>query len=208
MKEKIQQKAITLFSDKGFSAVTMRQIAEALDISPGNLTYHYKSKNELIQVIYQRMHEEAKDYIISEGYITLHHFEQMMEKYYRLTQRYKFFFNDVVHITRQYPEVGKMYEESNLLRFEQGKKLLEYYVASGRMKPASSLIDYNKLVHNIWMVSAFWSSQEQVIATATYSVNKTTPVDMAMQLLIPHLTEKGLEEYQQIKKFTHTSNKL
>jgi len=208
IKEKIQQQAIALFSDKGFSAVTMRQIADALGISPGNLTYHYKSKSDLIAVIYQQMHEEAKDYIITEGYITLHHFEQMMEKYYKLTQRYKFFFNDVVHITRQYSEVGKMYEESNLLRFEQGKKLLDYYVASGRMKPASALIDYDKLVHNIWMVSAFWSSQEQVIPSPDYPTNKTTPVDMAMQLLIPHLTEKGMEEYQQIKKFTQTSQNI
>ncbi len=206
IKEKIQQQAIALFSDRGFSTVTMRQIAEALNISPGNLTYHYKSKSDLIAVIYQRMHEEAKDYIVTEGYITLYHFEQMMEKYYQLTQRYKFFFNDVVHITRQFPKVGKMYEESNLLRFEQGKKLIDYYVASGRMKPASALIDYDKLVHNIWMISAFWSSQEQVIPSSNYSTNKTTPVNMVMQLLIPHLTEKGLEEYQQIKQFTQNTN--
>ncbi|WP_271784241.1 TetR/AcrR family transcriptional regulator [Aquimarina algiphila] len=204
IKDKIYNKALTLFNAKGFSSVTMRQVAESLGISPGNLAYHYKTKADLIQVIYKNMHTEASDYITTEGYITLHDFELMMKKFYQLMKRYHFFFNDVVHITRQYPEVAKMYEESNLIRFKQGKKLVDYYVESGRMKPESEFIDYDKLVYNIWMISAFWSSQEQVITSSNYTVNKTTPVEMAMQLLLPYLTEKGIEEYRQIKKFVKT----
>ncbi|TCI91431.1 TetR/AcrR family transcriptional regulator [Tenacibaculum sp. M341] len=201
VKDKIQASAISLFNEKGFSSVTMRQLAEALQMSPGNLTYHYKTKKSLIELIYKKMHEEASNYIVTEGYITLHDFELMMERFHGLMKRYRFFFNEVVHIIRQFPEVKKMYEASNLIRFEQGRKLINYYVESGRMKPESLFVDYNKLVHNIWMISAFWSSQDQVITTPTYQVNQTTPVAMVMQLIIPHLTEKGLEEYQQIKKF-------
>ena len=94
VKEKIITKAIALFNDQGISSVSMKQIADALKISAGNLQYHYKGKEELLSKIYERMHQEALHYILPENkYITLHHFEEMMLKFDDLQLRYQFFFN-------------------------------------------------------------------------------------------------------------------
>lgn len=40
-KERIRRTASRLFSERGYRAVTMRNIADELGISVGNLTYHY-----------------------------------------------------------------------------------------------------------------------------------------------------------------------
>jgi AcrR family transcriptional regulator len=47
-REKILQKALALFNQRGESNVSLAQIAAELDISEGNLWYHFRTKRELI----------------------------------------------------------------------------------------------------------------------------------------------------------------
>lgn len=204
-KADIIAKAISLFNRKGISTVTMRQIAESLSISPGNLTYHYKTKDSLVQVIYQQLHDESSDYISFEGYLTLHDFETILERFYELRKRYSFFFNDIVFINRQFPAVAEMYKVANISRFRKSRRLVDYFVETDRMLPENEIISYDKLIHSIWMINTFWPSQSQIMNSNDYTVNKTTPMDISWQLLFPYLSEKGKEEYAQIRKFVNNN---
>ena len=47
-KEAIVITAIELFNEKGTAAVSTNRIAEAMGISPGNLYYHFRNKEEII----------------------------------------------------------------------------------------------------------------------------------------------------------------
>lgn len=58
MKQTILDTARHLFAENGFHDTSMRDIAAALNISVGNLTYHYKKKEELIEAIILQEHEE------------------------------------------------------------------------------------------------------------------------------------------------------
>ncbi len=51
VRERIIQKAVELFSEKGFHGTSMRDIAGASECSLPTLYYHYKSKNELFEEI-------------------------------------------------------------------------------------------------------------------------------------------------------------
>ncbi|WP_294552892.1 TetR/AcrR family transcriptional regulator [uncultured Pseudoflavonifractor sp.] len=50
-KELIRNTARELFNERGYRAVSMRNIADALGISVGNLTYHYPHKELLMEAI-------------------------------------------------------------------------------------------------------------------------------------------------------------
>jgi AcrR family transcriptional regulator len=54
-KERILNSAVELFNSRGFVNVTMRDIAAELDMSLGNLTYHFKKKEELMEAIHERI---------------------------------------------------------------------------------------------------------------------------------------------------------
>ncbi|OJJ14341.1 hypothetical protein BKI52_43465 [marine bacterium AO1-C] len=198
LKEKIVLKAIELFNERGIANVSPNQIAAALKISPGNLTYHYKTKANLMQTIYERMHTETLDYLDFEGYITLNDFRQSMQKFQQFQQKYSFFLDDMVFITRNYPEVAKMYEASNLRRLQQGRKLFDYYIATGRVLPEANGINYDYFVLNVWMAGAFWTTQEKILTVPNPMTKPANMVEMTWSMLLPYLTEKGREEYFQI----------
>lgn len=202
MKQKIKIAAKKLFNKDGISNVSMKQIADSLGISAGNLQYHYKTKTDLLGVIYEDMYQEAIHYIVPKNsYITLHHFEEVILKFDGLQNRYSFFFNEIIHIGRNYPEILKRHTQATLERLKDGRALLEYYAQTERLKPENEFIDYNKLVYVFWMLSTFWQSQRQIIKSNSYVTNQCSIVEVLWNTFLPHLTEKGLEEYKQMRKF-------
>ena len=54
MREAILSSAETLFSTRGFNAVSIRDIALEAGANPGSVTYHFKSKDGLLLEIYKR----------------------------------------------------------------------------------------------------------------------------------------------------------
>lgn len=54
----ILQTALDLFEENGYEKTTMRGIARAAGVSLGNAYYYFRSKEELIQGFYERVHQE------------------------------------------------------------------------------------------------------------------------------------------------------
>ena len=201
LKEKILIKAVELFNDKGISSTSPNQIAAALDISSGNLTYHFKTKAILVKEVYEKMHTDSQGFIKLEGYLTLDDFRKIMCSFRDFMRKHNFFFQDLFFILHNYPEVGKLYEESNLMRLKQGRALFEYYIETGRMIPESDGINYDFLIHNVWMVGAFWNLQSKIFTPGVLFEQPIDLVDMTWYMILPYLTKKGRGEYDQISDF-------
>jgi len=56
-KEKIVSAAINLFSDKGYSKISVRDIATAVGIKPASLYSHFASKEEILHSLYDYFFE-------------------------------------------------------------------------------------------------------------------------------------------------------
>lgn len=207
MKANIKAAAIQLFNKEGMSNVSMKQLADNMGISAGNLKYHYNTKSDLLEALYEDMYTVTLDYILPKNtYLTLFHLEEMMGKFDALQQEYAFFFNDLVNIIKTHPTIAKRYEAGNIERFKAARKLLDYYIETGRMKETHGLIDFDQVIYAIWMLSTFWQSQKIAINNPNYKVNQTSSISLLWQLIIPHLTEKGIEEYQQMRQFVTLPN--
>ncbi|OQD43223.1 TetR family transcriptional regulator [Croceivirga radicis] len=207
MKANIKAAAIQLFNKEGMSNVSMKQLADNMGISAGNLKYHYNTKSDLLEALYEDMYTVTLDYILPKNtYLTLFHLEEMMGKFDALQQEYAFFFNDLVNIIKTHPTIAKRYEAGNLERFKAARKLLDYYIETGRMKATHGLVDFDQVIYAIWMLSTFWQSQKIAINNPNYKVNQTSSISLLWQLIIPHLTEKGVEEYQQMRQFVTLPN--
>jgi AcrR family transcriptional regulator len=56
-REKILQKALALFNQGGESNVSLAQNAAEVDISEGNLWYHFRTKGDLIGALFEELEE-------------------------------------------------------------------------------------------------------------------------------------------------------
>jgi len=64
-KTKILKTALALFNNEGESAVSSVDIASVIGISPGNLYYHYKGKDEIIVELFADFEEEIRQVLSS-----------------------------------------------------------------------------------------------------------------------------------------------
>jgi len=60
-KDRILQTSLALFNDEGEPNVSTVDIASELDMSPGNLYYHFKGKEPIIQSLYSAYEVEMRD---------------------------------------------------------------------------------------------------------------------------------------------------
>ena len=105
IKNEIISAARELFSINGYNAVTMRDVADALGISVGNLTYHFKKKEDLIEAVIidqhrgYRKHDEIKTLASLDRffrYITEHH------------DKHQYYFRHYAQLSPLCPQVYQM----------------------------------------------------------------------------------------------------
>ena len=64
-KQKILRTALALFNNEGESQISSVDIASVMEISPGNLYYHYKGKDEIIVELFADFEQEIRQVLTS-----------------------------------------------------------------------------------------------------------------------------------------------
>ena len=89
-KTEIINVAAKLFKEKGYSAVTMRDIAQALDIKAASLYNHIKSKQEILVLIVIEIAEEftkTMDEVVNSNETTIKKIERIIQLHIDITLR-------------------------------------------------------------------------------------------------------------------------
>lgn len=202
-KQELINRAIALFNAKGFYEVSIKDISDSLGISPGNFTYHFTRKTDLLAAIQQQLLEESTIDIVPKGHITLYHFEQIFSKYSEIQAKYYFYYNNLQYIFKTFPAITKDYKRITIRRFKDARALIRYYIQTGRLRPEENGINYNHYIRTIWMVSVFWTAQQ--IITQGITRENLSELDILWSSLIPYMTEKGYAEYMEIIRYSHKS---
>jgi AcrR family transcriptional regulator len=66
-KDQIISESLRLFNDRGEENVGVREIARAIGISPGNLSYHFPRKEDILRYHYQQLAHDLQ--ILIEAYL-------------------------------------------------------------------------------------------------------------------------------------------
>ena len=197
MKKQIVQKAIELFNQRGFFDVRIRDISTALDVSVGSVTYHYKSKEALMESIYRYMLKTLEGLDIS-GRLFQKKGEELevAQVYMVYMQQFRFFFQDTLDIIRTYPEIGQRHRQQVLEEINIIKNILYMHVGKGTLvsEPAPGI--YDSLADMIWQTLHFWFARQTILGDTTPGWDDA--VRRIGHLVHPYLTEERKAENQEI----------
>lgn len=112
-RDKIIHASIALFNDQGERNITTNHIASHLGISPGNLYYHFRNKEDIIYAIYS---EYADDLIsqfqnLGETQSPLDSILKYMDIVFQLISKFRFFYSNLPVLLSKNPALKKRYSE-------------------------------------------------------------------------------------------------
>jgi AcrR family transcriptional regulator len=110
-KDKILMASIELFNSSGVVAVTTNHIAKELNISPGNLYFHFANKEEIIRNIFREMCRETyRLWLMKKGQTPLHPLD-LIERNFELFWKYRFFYREMYYLRRKDAVLSKMWKK-------------------------------------------------------------------------------------------------
>lgn len=189
-RQNIIQTAIRLFNERGVINVRIRDIADEMKISPGNVTYHYKTKQALMESAYRYMIKTLEKMAVGNQFMNpakdhLH----VAKGYLEHIVQFRFFYQDTLEIIRSYPELAKLHQEQVAQEKSIIRNLMFMSVGKGDLitEPIEGM--YESLAHSIWMTLHFWLTQQ--IIRGEQNNNLETGLITIANLLYPFATEKG-----------------
>ncbi len=188
-KEKILETALKLFNDKGSYAVTTRHIAAEMGISPGNLYYHYRNKEEIIRVLLERMFEEFNLFIrtFNRASEPAAAFSEMINRTGHVVYRFRFFYMEIYTLLEKDPVLKKRYMKIKEERVSDFRKIFRHMEQGGMMSAIIPEDEFFVLLENAWALSEFMLQSmylNRIRITPENIINKFSGV---MHLIRPYL---------------------
>lgn len=157
-KDRILQISLQLFNERGERSVTTNHIAAELGISPGNLYYHFRNKQEIIKELAQQYQAETLEMLALPVDRPLNANDKI--SYFQVLSNqlwaYRFIHRDVYHLVENNEDFRKIYPRFAGQMMQQGQKIYRAFVDAGLMKMTDSEIE--ALIINLWIVLTNWTN--------------------------------------------------
>lgn len=191
IREQIISTACTLFNEYGYLAVSMRQIADTLGISVGNLTYYFKRKEDLICAAFLSQHRSLPTLDAPQS---LEELDELFRTMIKRQQEGAYFFRHFVQLANTCPpiyekQLAMLKKQFAILNQTFDKLQEDGIVECGDMEEQQTY-----LVLAIMMVYIYWTPQVQF----TQQIYPNLDILVSLwSLILPHLTAKGKAIYQE-----------
>ncbi|HEY3181108.1 MAG TPA: TetR/AcrR family transcriptional regulator [Casimicrobiaceae bacterium] len=173
-RERILETALALFNREGEPHVTTGDIADELNISPGNLYYHFRNKDDIIGDLYAALEAKITPLIAvppdrlpsaDDLWLLLHLlFERMWE--------YRFFYRDLDEITSRNRRIAQRFADFNRRGESTVITLCSGLVSAGSMRASEREIA--ALAQNVLMVATYWMSWQRISGRLPVHDNNVT----------------------------------
>jgi AcrR family transcriptional regulator len=201
-RDRILVTSLELFNEEGEANTTTIDIANELDISPGNLYYHFKGKDEIIRELFQQYEIALSDTLTApieqplssdrrDVEYNWYFLYVVMEEMYN----YRFFYLNLDDIRQRYPEIRKGFR-----RLIQLKRAALLAICQTLLQQAVIETDQqqmNGLVDNLTLALTFWFNYDQLVnQDRPPQVTIHQGVLQLMTMVAPYLGDEQLSFYR------------
>lgn len=194
-RERILSASLALFNELGEPNVTTLLISDELDISPGNLYYHFRSKGDIVTELFERFQDEIHDLLAipDDVQVDLEQLAFFLHLLFESIARYRFLYQDLVNILSRYENLQKAFR-AILDRKESGFRLLCQSLERQQLIRLNET-QTDALCRQLTMTVCYWSSFDSLRDLKDRSqANPGRGVYQVLHLLMPHLPQQVQHE--------------
>lgn len=195
LRDKIIDKSIELFNEKGYANVKMRTISEELNISLGNLTYHFKRKKDLMLSAIEKQYEEYKSLNFSTD-VSMEELNQQFISFDAFRKKYFFYFYSFTELSKEYPEISKLQIDVVNEFYTYYNDLFSNFIKKGIMKKELYAGQYEDLSTSLLLLNMYGA--QEIILLKKFVKNEKNYLSILWSLILPNLTSKGMALYNEL----------
>jgi AcrR family transcriptional regulator len=194
-RERIVDTAIVLFNEQGTTTVSTNHIAQALGISPGNLYYHFRNKEEIVRAIYGRLRPawEAASALPTDRPPTVTDLHQVLANHFRIVWAYRFYYRELPVLLRRDPELAREYRDVRRAALANIEALLRHFVDAGVLAVPDADSALPELAQVAWVLADFWLPFAELGDDPIGPAELDRGVALILRVLRPYFTATVVE---------------
>lgn len=189
-KDRIIQSAIKLFNQEGTKAVTTNHIAAASGISPGNLYYHFRNKEEIIRAIFARIVEFTE---AGSSYGTgfnvqpsIENMEAVFKRVFILHWEYRFLYREFNALLNRDRELRSAIIKDQKKRLREVRSSILAFIKAGIFREMDEP-EVEFLQTSLWIIGTYWHSFLESGGNKITIARVEKGIDMMRRLLRPYI---------------------
>jgi len=201
-RELILSTSLSLFNDLGEPNVTTNHIADEADISPGNLYYHFRSKNDIVIELFkyflarfQPLTEVPDDQSLDADDLWF-----LLHLAFELKSEFRFLYRNLSDITARIPDLNKAMRGLLLRERNAAIHLLE-----GLERQGSLTLDQQEkdmLIDNILLAVTYWIPYADIFDRKGLDQGSAALKSIArvLQMIVPYLQEPARSQFSSLTR--------
>lgn len=192
-RERILDAALELFNEHGEQHVATNRIADELDISPGNLHYHFRTKADLVITLFERYERRMLELLATpdSGLADIEDIWLFLHLVFETIGEYRFLYRDLTDLCDRFERLRLRFQAIIRLSMQTARALSEGLARRDQLHASRNELD--ALVRNIVLVSTFWLAFDQVVERDGQA-RPDRAVWQVMSLISPYLSGEPRDE--------------
>ena len=189
---KIINKSIALYNQHGTRNISTNRIADECDISRGNLHYHFRTKEEIIQVIFSMIDKEMEaGWYNDHLYPTVEHMNLMFSRQMQMIWNYRFFYRELTTLLHNDPHLKMRFMDNRRKRAKEINAFFQAMIDAGMMEIKNSQTEFDSTILMTWLISDQWLPYLDMNDIEVNEASVKKGFDLIFQILEPYLTAKA-----------------
>jgi len=208
-RERILELSLRLFNEIGEPNVTTTTIADEMAISPGNLYYHFRNKDDIINSLFAQFEGEIEKRMqFSEGRPTIEEVWLYLQHMADFLWTYRFFYRDLNDLLSRNRTLETHFKQIIGHKVRFARSLCEQLVEDGQMLATPDEITV--ISTNVGVIATYWLSYQFVMNPRQYNDQEAIRKELhqasqqILSIMAPYLKGRSREMFDDLvrRRFT------
>ncbi|MCY0387730.1 TetR family transcriptional regulator [Robbsia sp. Bb-Pol-6] len=206
-RERILELSLRLFNELGEPNVTTTTIAEEMEISPGNLYYHFRNKDDIINSIFAQFESEIEKRLqFAERRPTIDEVWHYLKYMADFLWTYRFFYRDLNDLLARNRTLELHFKQIVGHKVRFARDLCEQLVADDEMLATPAQIGV--ISTNIGVIATYWLSYQFVMNPRQYNEQEAIRTELhqaslqILSIMAPYLRGRSRQMFDDIASGT------